>query len=223
MKSLTIDIIKRPYDIEIFSYSTLTISPGITVFVGCNGAGKSSLLKNIEKVCKKKDISYVMFDSKKESPSDTLQHILNYGTSSHFNFASCTNSLMFRSEGETLRENIALRCMRKIGYLVSNSQNDDVVILLDAIDSGLSIDHVVELKDFIHTHILEDIEKCGKDGYIIMSANTYEMTYGERCIDVQTGQEIRFDSYDDYKDFILKSKEIKTKLYNQTTHDEEDD
>ena len=88
-------------------------------------------------------------------------------------------------------------------------------ILLDAIDSGYSIDNVVELKDLINL-IFEDSAKVGIDMHILASANAYELASGENCFDVNAGKYLTFESYDDYKKFILKSRKKKDKRYKQT-------
>ncbi len=85
-------------------------------------------------------------------------------------------------------------------------------ILLDAIDSGYSIDNVIELKDLFNI-ILEESNKLELETYIIVSANEYELADGEPCLDVSTGKYISFDDYDDYKRYILKTRAKKEKRY----------
>ena len=41
------------------------------------------------------------------------------------------------------------------------------------------------------------------------------MTNGMRCFDVRTCSEISFETYDDFKDFIIKSKEKKLERYSK--------
>ena len=80
-------------------------------------------------------------------------------------------------------------------------------ILLDAIDSGLSVDNVVDVKELLFKTILE--HNFGKEIYIVVSANEYELARNEKCFDVYNGKYIKINNYEEYRDFILKSKEEK--------------
>ena len=54
-----------------------------------------------------------------------------------------------------------------------------------------------------------------EDTVIVVSANEYEMARGENCFDVYNGKYIKFKDYEEYRQFILDSKEIKEKRYKQ--------
>lgn len=77
-------------------------------------------------------------------------------------------------------------------------------ILLDAVDSGLSVDNVVDIKEQLFKTILE--YNYGNDIYIIVSANAYEMARNEQCFDVYNDKYIKFVDYEEYRHFVLKSK-----------------
>ena len=85
-------------------------------------------------------------------------------------------------------------------------------LLLDAIDSGFSIDNVVETKDFFKM-VINDFADHGYDLYIVASANEYELANGEDCFDVMNGKYMQFANYNDFKKFILRSREKKDKRY----------
>lgn len=85
-------------------------------------------------------------------------------------------------------------------------------LLLDAIDSGFSIDNVAETKDFFKM-VINDFADHGYDLYIVASANEYELANGENCFDVMNGKYVQFKDYDDFKKFILRSREKKDKRY----------
>ena len=85
-------------------------------------------------------------------------------------------------------------------------------ILLDAVDSGLSIDHVVELKGLFKL-VLEDTAAADKEIYIVASANEYELAAGNQCYDVGKSKYVDIKSYDDYKKAILASRAKKDKRY----------
>ena len=77
-------------------------------------------------------------------------------------------------------------------------------ILLDAIDSGLSIDLIREIKEFLIEVLIPDIEEFNKKIYVIITTNQYEFTIGFPCINVKNGKYIEFKTYNSYTKFICK-------------------
>ena len=82
---------------------------------------------------------------------------------------------------------------------------------MDAIDSGLSIDNIVDIKEYLFKTVLEN--NFGKEIYILVVAKEYEMARGENCFDVRNGKYIKFKDYENYRNFVLKSKEWKEERY----------
>ena len=93
------------------------------------------------------------------------------------------------------------------GETEESNRSKERWILFDAVDSGLSVDNIVDLKEGLFRTILENEKE--KDVYIIVSANEYEMANNESCFDVYHGEYVTFKDYDAYRDFILKSREWK--------------
>lgn len=79
-------------------------------------------------------------------------------------------------------------------------------MLFDAVDSGYSIDNIVELKTDLFQTIIQDCKKRNIEVYIVISANSYEMASGEQCLDVWSGKYIIFENYEDYRRYILKTR-----------------
>ena len=93
----------------------------------------------------------------------------------------------------------------------SNSDSEELWFLLDAVDSGLSIDNVNDLKEYLFKTVIKS--ERDKRVYIIVSANAYELARKENCFDVISGKYVRFKDYEEYRDFVLKSKELKVERY----------
>lgn len=93
----------------------------------------------------------------------------------------------------------------------NNPNDDEYWIFADAVDSGFSVDNVVELKDELFKLIL-DIHK-DKEVYIVITANAYEMARGEQCFDVINGKYVTIKSYEKYRSVILKSRDKKDSRY----------
>ena len=89
-------------------------------------------------------------------------------------------------------------------------------ILLDAMDSGYSIDNVIEMKSLFDL-VLEDSEKMGMETYIIVSSNEYELACNTDCFDVTEGKYINFSSYEDFKKTLSEFIMVIMKSYLEDT------
>ena len=217
----------RPKEIEI--------NEGLTVFVGCNGAGKSTLMSNIENCLKSDHIPVLSFNNLKDGGGHAMSKA---AFESDFTRVS---TLMSSSEGECLGINIANMIkyarefimhgevhedtrLERLTQAINSIINDDSTelkdtkpsnerwILLDAADSGASIDRVVALKDVVSL-MMKDAKSFGVELYVIITANEYELANGTDCFDVHNGKYIRFQDYNDFRKFILHSSELVDKRY----------
>lgn len=204
--------------------TTINIEDGLTVLVGCNGAGKTTLLHNIKEEMKKQNIPCNLYDNLRDGGSNSLSEAF-------FNEnIELGASLWTASEGEAIKINFGnsstkIREFLKTGFYNSKSNRfarlfsdkkepEEVgkqrVLLFDAVDSGLSVDSIVEVKE-VFDLILEDAKQLGIDVYIIISANEYELARGSNCFDVNEGKYLKFKDYEDYRKFIIKSRKTKEK------------
>ena len=219
---------RDPYD-EGFSTcrkKEIEIKSGVTVLVGCNGAGKSTLLHNIREELKKENIPVFVYDNEKGGGHNSIGESMFYGDIVLGATAMCS------SEGENISINLGKVASKlrkfiqtgdngdrfnKLGRLLSGEDEQEVTsnerwILLDAMDSGYSIDNVIEMKDFFQM-VLDDAKMHGMEVYIVISSNEYELAYNSECFDVIEGKYVSFDGYEDFKKFILKTREKKDKRY----------
>ena len=78
----------------------IELKSGVTILVGCNGAGKTTMLKNIQESLKKDNIPFLNFDNLHDGGSNSLQEAF---AENNFSFISqAWNS----SEGENISLNI---------------------------------------------------------------------------------------------------------------------
>lgn len=211
---------------ELYKKKIIEIKSGVTVLVGCNGIGKTTLLHQIRERLKKENIPYILFDNFHDGGSKSMSKAIFEGDYSFGATAMCS------SEGENIVMNMGKLAIRlgnfvKIGEDTKDAKfkalarslarlDGDVEeeteipkerwILLDAIDSGLSMDNIVDIKN-LFTVILE--HNFGNEIYIVVSANEYEMARDEQCFDVYNGKYVKFKNYEEYRNFILKTKERK--------------
>nr|DAL26360.1 MAG TPA_asm: RNA dependent RNA polymerase [Caudoviricetes sp.] len=219
---------RDPYDA---GFSTcrkkqIEIQQGLTVLVGCNGSGKTTLLHNIKSELKKEDIPVFYYDNEKDGGNNSISESIFYGNLSFTATALCS------SEGENISLNLS-KIASKLRKFVETGDNGDRFnalaktlalkddneennvsnerwILLDAMDSGYSIDNVIEMKDFFDL-VIKNAKEFGIELYIMISSNEYELAHESKCFDVMEGKYIQFASYEDYKKFILRTREKKDK------------
>ena len=219
---------RDPYDA---GFSTcrkkqIEIQQGLTVLVGCNGSGKTTLLHNIKSELKKEDIPVFYYDNEKDGGNNSISESIFYGNLSFTATALCS------SEGENISLNLS-KIASKLRKFVETGDNGDRFnalaktlalkddneennvsnerwILLDAMDFGYSIDNVIEMKDFFDL-VIKDAKEFGIELYIVISSNEYELAHESKCFDVMEGKYIQFASYEDYKKFILRTREKKDK------------
>lgn len=191
--------------IKMYKKATIEINPGITVLVGCNGAGKTTLLKQLYRKVQKENIPCVMFDNLKDGGDKARNKAGFYGDVTFLATSLCS------SEGENIGLNMQ-NFSKMIGSMFRNNPKDkEYWIFADAVDSGFSIDNIVDLKEGLFELIL-DYHK-DKEIYIIVTANAYEMARNEQCFDVIYGRYVPIKSYEKYRSVILKSKEEKNKIH----------
>lgn len=176
--------------------------PGTTVLVGRNGAGKSSTLLSVREHCRSNDIKYKSFDNLIDGGTNFGDSILHLGSGNLTDLATFSCS----SEGQRIIQAFG-KFVQSVGQSIHelslDSNHNEFVIMLDAVDSGMSIDNIRDVKNLFNL-IKEDCDKSNIYVYIIIAANSYEFAKDLDCIDVVTGEHIWFEDYDNYANFICK-------------------
>ena len=193
---------------RIFKKASIGIIPGVSVLVGCNGCGKSTFLGAVEETLSNEGIKYVLYNNLHDGGSRSVSEAVWLGD---FGMAS---SLLYSSEGECIIHNlgsVAAKCGQMVSSLKKENKKE-FWLLLDATDSGMSVDNIVEIKELLFETIIKNTQESGITPYILVAANEYEMACGENCLDVQNGRYVSFKNYDDFRKFILKTRVDKEKM-----------
>lgn len=223
---LTIKTWRDPYNsgFSPTKPTSIQIKTGLSVLVGCNGAGKTTLLQNIKEEIKKQNIPYLYYNNLTDGGSNSIQSALNFN-----NMELCID-LCNSSEGEAIKINLGQASTKikrfledgfydtrsnRLARLFNKSEekqeiSNKRVLLFDAVDSGLSVDSIIEVKSMFDA-ILKDAKQIDIETYIIISANEYELARHSNCFDVNKGRYIKFKDYEAYRAFIIKSRENKEK------------
>lgn len=177
----------------IHSGYTLNLQPGYTPLAGPNGAGKTTLLHQLRDYAKAHGILVFEYSNLSDGGGVARQSYMLRGDASLF------AASVFSSEGEQIALNFG-EAVRKLGAAVKDAktQGKSLFILLDALDSGASIDRVRELRSFFDL-VCRDARETA---YIICASNSYELVRGVPAVNVRTGKVVQFKDYEDYADFI---------------------
>ena len=197
-------------NVKMYEKSSVEIKPGLTILVGCNGAGKTTLIQQLKEKCKEFDIPNLSYDQRGlQSSSMLMDKMLNLDGD-----ISGLVNMYASSEGQRIRESIYYfgRDYQRFLKTVKKHQNH-LFFFFDALDSGLSVDNIIEFKHDCVEPIIETCNKANKEAYIIVPCNEYEMARGENCLILPdlTYREIK--NYDAYRKIILRSRRKNDRAY----------
>lgn len=228
-------ISKNPYDERnMFKNTTLEIQEGdIYCFVGCNGSGKTTLMRCITEELEKQNAyqirsSYLdfrgIFGEKKYS--DTLAYYTfdkethEYSSEDDIYFSQF--KVAFSSTGEGVIQKLGSG-VQLLAKFIHNKENQDksLWIIFDDCDAGTSIDMINDIQKVIEL-IQNDCKKFGITLTVVLSANSYEMCKKYNCINVWDFSPITFNSYEEYKTFVLDSRKRKEKQIEKRAKTKED-
>lgn len=184
-------------DYNLYKKHTFEFNEGITCLIGRNGAGKSTLLNELKYILLEKNVFYYENEEKEKFAMDSFLYSGNINSLVR-NYAS--------SEGQNIQNNFC-DVIPQIGAYVKrciDKNKENVIILLDGLDSGISLDWVVEIKNKLFQLVIEDCKKHNLKCYIILSANNYEFCNGEDCITVSDAKHFKFKNYDDFRKIYIK-------------------
>lgn len=207
MNTVTVKITKDPYGnhYSIFKKPEVELKSGVTILVGCNGYGKTTFIHELEYWLKCQKIKYIKYDNLTDGGSNSISKML------YSNNSNKAIYMALSSEGENIYENFG-DVLYNIGTTGSKlKRGQKLFVLCDAVDSGLSIDNILEVKDIFDLVVNNEKKVHGIDVYMIFSANSFELARGQNCFDIYECKYITFDDYEEYKKYILSTKKLKEK------------
>ena len=180
---------------RLYRKKSIDLVPGLNVLVGPNGVGKTTMLKCIRGILEKNNLEIFEYDNLKKGGSNALSSAAFFGD------ITSMAKLMTYSEGESIFFNMT-SLTQSMGSFVQaqQSKGEPAIILFDAIDSGLSIDFMLDIKN-----IFDLMHRMDKDDslYIICTTNSYELAENSYCWDVHSSKPVKFDKYEQFRKFIL--------------------
>lgn len=179
----------------------IEIEPGLTVLVGCNGAGKTTMLHNVAEELKNENIPVFQFDNTRDGGLYSIDESIATGSCSFGATAMCS------SEGENINLNLGKSAAKWRRFIETGDDGDRTRRLVKAVRKANGEE------DDLFRLVMDDVAAKGIELYIVVSANAYELAAGENCFDVIGGKYVRFGGYDEYRKFVLKSRKEKDKRY----------
>ena len=128
----------------------------MTILVGPNGTGKTTLLQKLEEYLKAQDILHLQFSNYKDGGMIGADTLLN-------GLSGCSNSsaafdILFASEGQGILASFLYLFLDKLDNLTKKKTDEsDLWLLLDALDSGLDIFWLSKLKFILRTKIVDNL------------------------------------------------------------------
>lgn len=194
---LTVQIPIKPYlDEKLYSKTEHIFNDGITILVGKNGAGKSTILHFLKEKCSKEDIPLFFYDNYADGGEKAKSKYMFFDDMSALATAMCS------SEGQQIYMNFSYMMQSLGNFVKKNKGAEKVVLAFDAVDSGLDLANIADIKNFLDS-VVKDIQKGGTEVYILITANSYGFVKNSRCYDVAKNKEITFNSYEKYEKFIV--------------------
>ena len=184
---------------KLYKSPIVRLKFGLNVLVGSNGSGKSTILRMLREDLNRNNYKFYSFDNLSDGGSNSISKAGYYGDFLHM------GRMLTGSEGEGIMTNFT-KVATAIGKFIRDSKekypNDPVFILMDAVDSGLSINNIIRIKD-----LFDIICKDCKNAVIITSCNTFELARDVYCWDVKNSKPVSFKTYNGYHNFICKQDE----------------
>lgn len=220
---------------KIFNRVTHKINSGITFLVGCNGYGKTTFLNSVLEDLTTNDIPFIFHNNLgletnsfgklayRGKMDEAMLHLVSSEGENILNnlYPIFKNFTEFIEEGKNTKDLESERFLKALGDYDESSvkkvETNERWILIDAVDSGLSIDAIIDFKALLSA-MVDLAKKKGKDLFIVCTANSYELITGHNCYDAVKAKELTFDNYMDYKKFIIDTRKTKDKRYEKASN-----
>ena len=175
----------------------------VNVLIGPNGTGKTQLLFALKKYFEENNIMFVSHSNLLDGGNIGMQRFLDTGRIEALAMSA------FKSEGQQMMRILGngflyqlRRTLKK--EALSENPRDTLWILIDSMDSGLDIHNMREVINLFDLILEKEPSRSPflKNIYIVVAANAYEFVRGRTVIDVLTGKNIKFGSYEEYAEHI---------------------
>lgn len=195
---------------KLYKYNSVDLLPGITSLVGCNGSGKSTLLRQINDFTNLQKITCISYDDRLQGHSNLMGKLLFEG--SHLGDLAY---MVKASEGERNYFGVGT-FLQQLGKTIRSCEKhskSELIVLLDATDSGMSVDNIEELRNTLLDIVIPDANSSHVTLYIVVASNNYEWVHDNRLhvMNIVTGKYLNNLSYSMWKRCVNSTRSYKDK------------
>ena len=211
MAEYKIKVNTKPFDddLKLYQRKEFTFVPGLNSLVGCNGSGKTTLIDCFLIPSLRKDkIEHYKYNDRRQGGSMLMDRMLNVDDDMYG-----LVRMYMSSEGERIVVGLE-KVITALPSFFKENKGKPTFLLLDAIDSGMSVDEICEIKELLLDVVIPDAKnRFDIDLYVVIAANNYEWCNDDRIhnIDITTAKTLKFKSYEEYVDQIKASRTRKDK------------
>ena len=205
-----------PYDDnrKFYRRGTAVFEPGVTTLIGCNGIGKSTLLLHIRDELKQRGTPHLYFDNLGEEGGENMgRSILSRvigGYGGKGIPVSVAASLYTSSEGEKIATALNAFTEKIVSAFKKSKGYGEFWVLFDAIDSGLSLDMIEDVKKYLFDELCKLSNEDNRI-YIISSSNSFELSEGTKCFSIEKMRYVNANTFPAYRKAVLSSRRFKEK------------
>lgn len=167
--------------------NNIIINKGITILMGNNGCGKSYACQQIRDYLRENNKEVYYTDVYTEGKNITRNYLEEGNTKAVAKYT-------FASEGQRVYDTFVDNHVTKLGSfvkkLIGNNKKEGFIII-DGVDSGVSIDMILNLKDLFKM-IEKDCIDNNIDIYIILTSNSFELCKYYDCIWIPTMEHYKY-------------------------------
>ena len=208
---------KDPYDDDrtFWKSNKMSLLPGITTLVGCNGIGKTTIIDSIDRFLKSRGTPYLYFNNLGADGGHGIGNTMlgmalsgmseENGNTVDLGEAVATWS---SSEGEKILSALSRFSRKILNSIKAYAGYGEFWILFDAIDSGLSVNIIDMIKENLFNLLLKSVPSDFRL-YIVVSSNSWEMSEGTNIFEITSLSYKNIKTYSAFKKSVLKSAQKK--------------
>ena len=193
--------------VKILKFAEINfINPQLILFIGLNGAGKSSLLQAISSTLKpnetngkyKGDVILTFKNDENPKLLEFASRVDNGKYRGYLEDVTLDIKCLFSSEGES--NLLSFRHFVTQKLVPQLEKKTPVLLIVDELDSGLSVNYVISMGS-----LLKKLTDQYPNLQLIMSANQYELIrlFKSSTIALPSGEYLELNSYQDFLEWYI--------------------
>lgn len=202
--TLNIDLSTKLDNIKLHLRKQHTFNPGITIFIGPNGYGKSQTLNQIHSFANNNNIPHFYYKDSLTGQQNLIQNLLDSDI-------TLMSTMVQSSEGERIHLGLAyIEPFILDRIKLAKQKNKPLILLFDEIDSGASIDRL----ETVQVMLNNILSISPPNTYIFVSANNFALLKGYPIYDTYYSKYLTpITTYNEFEILIKDRVKVLDKRY----------